>query len=658
MDHGMGLPARILFTRSVSRTKRCNVKLRAKILMGALVLAASSAQAAFPPYATRELKYPAYTNWDSKLPAIWTGWKSRFLSNGLVQGNDPSGTKMSISEGQSYGMMLSLWMGDQATFNSIWTATENTFWNSGKGWYGWKVGDGNFAGDADIDIAGALIFASALVDSGKWTNATVGGNTYKAKAIIVLKSVIANFIDQGNNYRINSWPGAGDGVRNPSYHMPGWYPIFKEFAAANNITGMDWDKAAAGAFSLLEAQTNASYGMARNFSSGTGGSPSGGTSSPNNYDMGFDAIRVPFRVATAAIWYPKVLPRALTYAQNVWKNGSSSKGVDILYPGEYTVESATLYGWKGQKGYTGDPKYEYFMTRAMWGSLAVAAMNYDEKSAAAANQIARDFGRSLSGNDYLSGEESRCEASLSTSPCYNYYAQSLGLMGALAISGRATNIWDDMKHDWVVPDTGASFTKPLTATPTTIDQYLTTAADKSTMISTVTATLSKAVPWKLHFQGRTSGSTFDTSATSSTLTFGWHSLRRSTAAMKFTGEQVDVRLIFPGCDTAKNASARATITLKPSVGIQGRAVRGEGTVRFTDGGVLLRDKALAAGDVVKASLIGLDGRTESVAEAVALSSTDNGLFLKLPVSRSTGVRVLELTLPTTERRRFLLTPNP
>lgn len=635
------------------------MKLKAKILLGALLLAAASAQAAFPPYVERELKYPSYTSWDAKLPNIWAGWKKRFVANGLVQGNDPSGTKMSISEGQSYGMLLSVWMGDQATFNTIWTATENTFWNSGKGWYGWKIGDGNFAGDADIDIAGALIFASALVDSNKWTNATVGGNTYKQKAIIVLRSVITNFIDQGSNYRINSWPGAGDGARNPSYHMPAWYPIFKEFAAANQITGMDWDKAAAGAFSLLEAQPNATYGMARNFSSGSGGSPSTGTSSPNNYDMGYDAIRVPLRVAHAAIWYPTVLPRAVTYAQNVWKNGSSSKGVDVLYPGEYTVESATLAGWKGQKGYTGDPKYEYFMTRAMWGSLAVAVKGKDDKSTAAANQIARDFGRSVGGNDYLEGEESRCEQSLSTSPCYNYFAQSLGLLGALVMSGRAPNVWDDMKHVWIVPDTGATFTKALTAAPAVLDQYVSAATDKSKMISKVTATLSKAVPWTLYFHGQTSGSTYFTTGTSTAVAFDWHSMFRTAATMKFTAEKVDVRLIFPGCDTARNASARATITLNPAVGVHGRAVRGEGVVRWTTDGVLLRDPVLAQGDYVKASVIGIDGAVKVSTDYTALVSSDNGLFLKLPVTRSTGVRILEITIPTTsERRRYVLTPNP
>ena len=625
------------------------MKLRLKILLGILALGAVCAQAAFPPYAERPLKYPQYANWDAKLPAVWTGWKARFVSNGLVQGNDPSGTKMSISEGQSYGLLLSVWMGDQAIFNTIWTATENTFWNSGKGWYRWKSGDENFAGDADIDICGALIFASALVDSGKWTNATVGGNTYKQKAVIVLKSIITNFIDQGSNYRINSWPGAGDGIRNPSYHMPGWYPIFKQFAAANSVTGMDWDKAATGAFDLLEAQTNSMYGMARNFSNGSGGSPNGGTSSPNNYDMGFDAIRVPFRVAMAASWYPDTLPRAVTYANKVWANGSASQGVDPTMPGEYTVSSAAITGWT-------DNKYEKFMTRAMWGSLAVAVMNSNAKSLAAANQIARDFGRSLNGLDYLDGEEATCSSTLSTSPCYNYYAQSLGLLGALAISGRATNVWSDMKSKWTVPDTAAKFTAVLTSTPSTISQYTTGATGQ---IAKITATLSKAVTWRLYLKGQTSGAIYDTTATSASVSATWNSLRRSTGTtVKFTNETVQVRLIFAGCDTATNASARTAITVTPGVGVQGRVVRGDGSVRWTQDGIVLQDNALSAGDLVKATILDLNGRTTTSTEPRSLVTVGNGLLLSLPASRSTGVRILELTLPSMERRRYVLTPNP
>ena len=622
---------------------------RLRILIGALAFAAASAQAVFPIYTERQGKYPRYNTYDTKLPAVWTGWKTRFLVNGLVQGNDPSGAKKTISEGQSYGMLLSLWMGDQTTFDQVWQATETNFWTGS--WYRWTGGDNNYAGDADIDIAGALIFASALVDSGKWTNSTVGGNTYKAKAKIVLQSVITNFIDKGNNYRINSWPGAGDAIRNPSYHMPGWYPIFKEFAAANGITGMDWDAAAKGAFDLIEAQPNSQYGMARNFSSGTGGSPGGGTSSPNNYDMGFDAIRVPYRMAIAAMWYPTQLPRAVNWCMNVWKNGSTTKGVDMAMPGEYTVSGPTLAGWT-------DNKYEWFMTRALWGGTAVVVSDTSPAAAAAATRMGQDFGRSLNGNDYLAGEEATCSSTLATSPCLNYYAQSLGLLGGLVMGGRAWNVWDDMKHTWTPVDTTLKLTTPLSLTPSTVN--LVGTAITSDAISVIGAKFNRAGAWHLYMKGQTSGATFDTAATLATVNISWNSLRRSVGSTKkFVAEKVDVRLIYAGVDTVNSTAAKATLTVNPNTGILSRPVRGEGSVRWADGGILLQDQVWQAGDRVRAQILDFDGRTLAVGESNVLVPASNGLLLRLPATRAMRVRILELTdLVSKERRQYVLSPNP
>lgn len=437
--------------------------LRSTVLAGAVLLSAVTSPAGLPPGVPRVSRYPAIADWDANLAPLWAGWKSRFLAKGLVQGIDPgSGQKRLLSESQSYGLLLSVWMDDQAAFDSIWTATEATFWNPGggaTGWYRKDPGSAEFSGNADMDICGALIFASALVDSGRWTKSVVGGATYKQKAITVLKSITRNVIDRNAGFRVNSWPGAGDAIRNPSHHMPAWYPIFQEFATLNQVpllgsdgqlwdNGANWDAAAAGAFALLEAQPNARRGMARNLSNASGGRPSVGTGVPYGSDMGFDAIRVPLRVAHAAIWYPGRFPRAVAYARSVWALGGETSGVDPARPGMYSVEAATLLNWEGVDPY----RYEPFLTRAMWGSLAVSVMDSDSASAAAAQRIGRDFGRAITGRSYLEGEATGCEPSLASSPCNDYYAQTLGLLGALVLGGRATNVWADLKHLWGPPD--------------------------------------------------------------------------------------------------------------------------------------------------------------------------------------------------------------
>lgn len=621
-----------------------------RTLIGLLVLGVATAQAAFPPYVERQLKYPAYPVWDSRLPLIWEGWKARFVENGLVGGNTPGQTTKSyISEGQSYGMLLAVWMGDQAAFNTIWDATETQFWNKGSGkYYPWNITtfDANYAGDADIDIAGALIFASALVDSGKWSNYKSGG--YKAKAKIVLQSVMDNFIDKGSNYRINSWPGAGDGIRNPSYHMPNWYPIFKEFAAENGMAAFDWDKAASGAFDLIEAQPSSKLGMARNFSNGSGGSPGGGTSSPNNYDMGFDAIRVPFRMALAAQWYPKKFPRAVAWGKSVWDAGFVDPGM----PGLYTLSNPPqLYGWA-------DFKYEKLMTRAMWGSIAAAVKDSSDASGLAYTRILQDLSASVkSGVNHLVGTG---DTTLATSYQRNYFAQSLGLLGALATAGRAWNVWDDMKHAWVVPDTSVKITSALKATPSTITAVTTGAAvDTPSNVTRITATLSRSVPWtlKIFIPGTTAS--LDTAGTSTSISYKWNSTRKNRTGAAFTPGIVQVRLVFNGVDSVSNSNNKTTITLSPSSGIAKRPLRGVGNAGWVAGGLRLQDNFWQAGDQVNVQVRDINGRALGATLSSSFHQDPSGLVLGLPTSHSMSVRILEVTSATSlETRQYLISPNP
>lgn len=615
-----------------------------KFLILPVLLGAVGVQA-FLPYPEKQLKYPRLLSWDPKITTIWSGWKTRFVVNGLVQANDPQQNKKPVSEGQSYGMLLSVWMGDRAMFNTIWSATESEFWRSDKGWYGWltkssgQSGGENYAGDADIDIAGALIFASALVDAGHWQDYSVGGNNYKAKAKIVLKSVMDNFIDKGANYRVNSWPGAGEGIRNPSYHMPQWYPIFKEFATANNMGSYDWDAAIKGAYDFLEAQPNSQFGMARNFSSSSGGSPSGGTSSPNNYDMGFDAIRVPYRVGMAAMWYKQA--RAITYANNVWKNAKPGQGVSAKQAGMYKID-ATLWGWD-------DGQYEKFMPRSMWGTLAQGSRSSSALATAKADSLIDQVIISLTGNTYISGEDT--DTTKSTSANKNYFAQSLGLMGVIAMAGRAWNVWDDIKNPWTIPDTAAQVVGPMTATPNTIPVAVAGNIQKAK----ITITLSKPVRWTLRLTGRTSKARYDSIATSSDIELNWSSNMRIVGSTeKFTNEVVDVRLIYAGGDSAR-ASQKTTITVTPAVSVAARAVRGSGALSRVDAGWLLQDPVLAQGVWVKATVRDLKGR---VVRTISLGdATDAGSGLLVPTPADAMPTLLEIESGSgLAPRRYLLRP--
>jgi endo-1,4-beta-D-glucanase Y len=618
-------------------------------MIGLIALICGASQAALLPYGEPKLKYPAYSNQDARLLNVWRGFKTRFIRGGEVLGTDVQSNPMVTSEGQATGMLLAVWMNDQAAFDSLWKATESGFWNTGSRWYNWTKGNSSFSGGAEVNICGALIFASALVDLGYWVKPA--GTNYKDKAIVVLKSIEANVIDKTNNYRINSWPGAGDGIRNPSYHMPQWYPIFEEFAAVNNVTGMDWDAAAKGAFDLIETQPNSKRGMARNYSNGSGGTSSGGTSWPNSYDMGLDAIRVPYHMGMAAIWHKSKLPRAANWCESVWANGS----VNPEKPGMYRVDAAALWGW--DDGVV-PGEYEECISRAMWATAAVAVHGDDASSASALSTLGRAFSSKhlVPGMDHLEGAAT--DTLLSTFTGRNYFAQAYGLLGALALYGRAWNVWDDLKHVWVVPDTGTSFVDPLTATPATIQQTPLGSTPAASQISTITATLSKSVSWTLRVKGRTTGAVYVATGTGTQVSIEFHSLRKSLGTTQTFGLEIaDVRLLFNGLDTTANTSCKATLTITGNpTAVAPRAVRGDGSVRWVAGGLELQDPAWRPGDRVQVRILDLGGRVMQSSDAV-LASAQAGVQINTPLDASAGVRVLELGNGAI-RRRYVLSPNP
>ncbi len=611
------------------------------LIVGLVAGLAFSAHAAkFLPYPEPIMKYPTERGWDSAIGVHWTNWKKNFLKNGIVQGKDPANNPRTISEGQSYGMLMAIWMNDKAAFDATWAATETQLWNSGSGWYKWTPSDPNYAGDADIDICGALIFASKLVEKGYWTDNTspAGSGGYKGKAKIVLQSIVKNFIDVNNNYRINSWPGAGDGIRNPSYHMPQWYPIFKEFDSANKISSMDWDKATAGAHAFLKAQPNSSYGMARNFSDGSGGTASGGTSSllgnDATYDrnnMGFDAIRVPYRMGMAAMWYPKD-SKAVSWCKSVWSGGK----VLASKAGMYDVSTVALAGWgTSAQGYA-DAAYEKPMTAAMWGTAAVAVKDSSAQAATAAATLGSYLNNPVKLHQFLTTWAAEGDPN---SPETNYFAQSLGMLGIIAMNGRAWNVWDDLTHPWVAPDTATKMTMALSATPASV------ALGTNTLIR---GKFSKAVNWTLTLTGKTSGAYYSINGTTDSVNLTWNSGTKKLTSKPFVAEVVDVVLTGGWNGTMAGTSTTVTLT-GSSIGIQDRFVKAGGLL--WNGSVLRVNSAELVGDQdYEVRVLDMTGRVlrsehqtargveGGVEFSMARPSVGSGLQL-LDVRSATGLRV-------------------
>lgn len=102
----------------------------------------------------------------------WDDYKQKYLAdNGAII--DTGNNKISHTEGQSYGLIFSLYYDDQESFKKILKWTDDNLFNSEKGLYVWAykrqesdpVADKNNATDGDLMIAWALIEAGK-----KWKN--------------------------------------------------------------------------------------------------------------------------------------------------------------------------------------------------------------------------------------------------------------------------------------------------------------------------------------------------------------------------------------------------------------------------------------------------------------------------------------------------------
>lgn len=620
---------------------------RIKLLLGILCLGAATSSAAFLPYPERILKYPTEQGWETALQKHWTYWKAHFnVNGGIITATKPDGSTAQVSEAQSYAMLLSLWFNDKATFDQVYLATQNSFYNSGSKWYAWEISptrDNNFAGDADQDILGALIFASALVDSGYWTNPSNGAPAYKTQAITLISSIYNNFVDAGNGYRINSWPSAGDGIRNPSYHMPGWYQVFKEFAAANGISGQSWDNVRTGAYALINAQPNASKGMARNFSNGSGGSPGGGTSSPNNYDMGFDAERVPFRMGLDAMWYGSH-SQAVAWCKSVWTSGF----VKADTAGMYTISGPSLWGWgtaSASGGPYSDAQYEWAMTVAMWGTASTAVRDSCTPCASAAGKSVARLKPGVINQNYFV-ISANTDTTATASPNKNYYAQTLALLGAVAMDGRAWNVWDDLKNKWTVKDTNATVTQALKATPSSV------AAGVNT---TLTATFSHSVTWTLTVKGNTSGATYTIGPkTGSSISEAWNSNNHKLgSAFSATGETVTATVTAQWSSVP--AGTTTTIALGAASGIQ--ASRSHlSAFAWTSEGLRLPAGLVDEGQSVQVRVLDLSGRQVGVARSATAHASGDATVLDLAPQRTAQAGLVELRTANGAVERLLLPP--
>ncbi len=203
---------------------------------------------------------PAELDWSQDLfqtlDRSWSFYKSRYLISGeRVQSANYGGT---ITEGQSYALLKSVWMDDPATFAKVWQWTRQNMQRHQDHLFGWRWGqrsdgawglmDDNNATDADEDIAYALLQAGE-----RWHQPQ-----YIQSARLIIADLWKTAVIPVHGHLYFS-PGTWEAFRqeyftlNPSYFAP---YVYRKFARYDLPHAQGWNQLAQDIYPTLEACSN------------------------------------------------------------------------------------------------------------------------------------------------------------------------------------------------------------------------------------------------------------------------------------------------------------------------------------------------------------------------------------------------------------------
>ena len=259
--------------------------------------------------------YPSYNNAD--VTAVYNAWKSaQVTSSGAggfrrVQRNgDVTLQAMStVSEGIGYGMVIAVYMDDQALFDDLWQ-----YYNlhlDGSGLMNWYISaDGattlgsGAATDADQDVAWALCMAQY-----QWGSSASLAQPYAAYAQSMIGKIWSTEVEQPSMVLKpgDSWGGAS--ACNPSYFDPAEYRVFAQETGNSGWLQVADESYTVIANSLNAASGNQGNGLVPAWCNSSGTPVVAFSGAPTNYQ--YDSCRTPFRIAKDWSFFGE--PRALSY---------------------------------------------------------------------------------------------------------------------------------------------------------------------------------------------------------------------------------------------------------------------------------------------------------------------------------------------------------
>ena len=248
------------------------------------------------------------------IQSLYTTWKGKYYEEGTIHGKAAARIKFeqqgengdnSVSEGIAYGMLIFVYM-DNATnstqdeFDKLWTYYEENM--NGNGVMNWKVskftgnptaGDGNANGatDAELDAAQALLMAYKQWGDSKYLDAA--------------KRLIGNIWNgEVNSNQLLLKPGdMFDDYKNPCYFITNALQLFADVEEKQGWQKHNWSGVIKNSYSLIKKTRNGSTGLVPDWCYADGSYLKGLINSKFESIFGYDALRVPWRMAHAYAWY-------------------------------------------------------------------------------------------------------------------------------------------------------------------------------------------------------------------------------------------------------------------------------------------------------------------------------------------------------------------
>ncbi len=278
------------------------------------------------PVATNASKFAA------NIAQIYATWTKNFVQGGKILA--PEQQNHVTSEAIGYGMLIAAAMGDKTAFDAFWKyASDN---GAGTGLMNWEDGQSGSATDADLDQAYALLMAA-----GQWSSGGYNGNTLGSR--IGASSggdVSGGILTGGSQFSSANY--------NPSYFAPA---AMRKLSALSGFVNQN--------YTLVNNNIKASQaGVPTDWADKSSGAPSGPGGAQvtsdiqdgNNGAMGYDAARVPFRLALDACLNngdTSGLSAIVSYFAGKYDMGAS---IDLMKAGWYKKSDGPFSTAKDMQG--------------------------------------------------------------------------------------------------------------------------------------------------------------------------------------------------------------------------------------------------------------------------------------------------------------------